>query len=102
MTNSEIIQAECNVRGIEEEVNTFAYWKKIGYRVKQGEHALFETRLWKKRNKAQVVIEQDEQSESQDYDSENDSQMNKLGFYLVKSYLFGRHQVEPINSKEVM
>ena len=49
MTNSEIIQAECNVRGIEEEVNTFAYWKKIGYRVKQGEHALFETRLWKKR-----------------------------------------------------
>lgn len=102
MTNSEIIQAECNVRGIEEEVNTFAYWKKIGYRVKQGEHALFETRLWKKRNKTQVAIEQDEQSESQDYDSENDSRMNKLGFYLVKSYLFGRHQVEPINSKEVM
>ena len=81
-------------------MNTFAYWKKIGYRVKQGEHALFETRLWKKRNKAQVVIEQDEQSENPD--SENDSQMNKLGFYLVKSYLFGRHQVEPINSKEVM
>ena len=100
MPNSEIIQAECNVRGIEEEVNTFAYWKKIGYRVKQGEHALFETRLWKKRNKTQVIIEQDEQSENQD--SENDSQMNKLGFYLVKSYLFGRHQVEPINSKEVM
>ena len=100
MTNSEIIQAEYNVRGIEEEVNTFAYWKKIGYRVKQGEHALFETRLWKKRNKTQVVVEQDEQSENQD--SENDSQMNKLGFYLVKSYLFGRHQVEPINSKEVM
>ena len=100
MTNSEIIQTECNVRGIEEEVNTFAYWKKIGYRVKQGEHALFETRLWKKRNKTQVVIEQDEQSENQD--SENDSQMNKLGFYLVKSYLFGRHQVEPINSKEVI
>ena len=100
MTNSEIIQAECNVRGIEEEVNTLEKKKKIGYRVKQGEHALFETRLWKKRNKTQVVIEQDEQSENQD--SENDSQMNKLGFYLVKSYLFGRHQVEPINSKEVM
>ena len=99
MTNSEIIQKECEVRGIEEEVNTFAYWKKIGYRVKQGEHALFETRLWKKSNKAQVVMEQDEQSESQD---DNDTSMSRLGFYLAKSYLFGRHQVEPINSKEVM
>ena len=47
MTNSEIILSEMNLRGITEEVNTFASWKAQGYSINKGEKAAFKTKIWK-------------------------------------------------------
>lgn len=83
MTNVMIIGQECALRGITEEVHTFARWKALGYRVKQGEHALFETRLWKhsSRTKHNDETNEDEEKES---------------MYMTKAFLFGESQVEKI------
>lgn len=47
MTNIEIIAMECAMRGISEQVHTFATWKSLGYSVKKGEKACFQTNVWK-------------------------------------------------------
>ena len=83
MTNVMIIRQECALRGITEEVHTFAKWKALGYKVKKGEHALFETRLWKhsSRTKHNDETNEDEEKES---------------MYMTKAFLFGESQVEKI------
>ncbi len=75
MTNMEILIGECMVRGITEEVNTYARWKAKGFTVRKGEHALFDTVLW-----------------TPCYDKKTDT--TKVRPH--KSYLFGRSQVNPI------
>ena len=89
ITNKEIISLEIATRGIEEEVHTFAMWKSLGYQVKKGEKALFQTMLWKmKKGK-----KQDNNNEEQQDDKEVKKYNN---FFMAKSSLFGRSQVELI------
>jgi len=47
MTNKEIISTELLMLNINEEVNTFAGWKREGYDITKGSKALFKTRIWK-------------------------------------------------------
>ena len=90
ITNKEIISLEMVTRGIEEEVHTFAKWKSLGYQVKRGEKALFQTMLWKmKKGK-----KQDDNNEEQQDDKEVKKYNN---FFMAKSSLFGRSQVELIS-----
>ena len=90
ITNKEIISLEMATRGIEEEVHTFAMWKSLGYQVKKGEKALFQTMLWKmKKGK-----KQDDNNEEQQDDKEVKKYNN---FFMAKSSLFGRSQVELIS-----
>jgi hypothetical protein len=86
MTNLQILQEECATRGITEEVHTFAKWKSLGYKVKQGEKALFNTMLWKHSTK---VVKNDE-----------DEEEKKTSMYMTKAFLFGRHQVEKIGGNK--
>ena len=89
ITNKEIISLEMATRGIEEDVHTFAMWKSLGYQVKRGEKALFQTMLWKmKKGK-----KQDNNNEEQQDDKEVKKYNN---FFMAKSSLFGRSQVELI------
>ena len=87
MTNSQIIIQEQETRGIKEELHTFQMWKSLGYKVKRGEHGI-ETRLWKYSNKKK-------EDAPADADAETVKKYNS-GFYLAKSYLFKRSQVEEI------
>ncbi len=84
MTNAEILLMECSTRGITEEVHTFARWKQLGFIVKQGEHALFSTSLWK----------QTKGKRRESAETENDEEAPRGRVHLCKSYLFGRSQVE--------
>lgn len=86
MTNLAILEQECRNRGITEVVHTFAKWKSLGYKVKQGEHALFSTQLWKysKRTKHNDETNEDEEKES---------------MYMTKAFLFGESQVEKIEEE---
>jgi len=47
MTNTEIIANTMKLNGITEESHTFACWKKMGYKVRKGEHAAFRATIWK-------------------------------------------------------
>ena len=79
MTNAEIIANACKLQGITEEVHTFARWKKMGYQVRKGEHAILKTTIWKaKERKAE--------------DEETDLRM-----FMKTAHFFGRSQVEPIS-----
>lgn len=91
-TNKEIITMEMALRDIQEEVHTFAKWKSLGYQVKKGEKALFQTRLWKTRKGKNV------QEDSENNMDNNDKQLNISNFFMAKSSMFGRSQVEPIVS----
>lgn len=86
MTNLGIIMSECAARGITEPVHTFAKWKALGYVVKQGEHALFETRLWKHTSKTK-------------HDDETGEDVEKENMYMTKAFLFGESQVKKIEDK---
>ena len=90
ITNKEIISLEMATRGIEEEVHTFAMWKSLGYQVKRGEKALFQTMLWKMKKSKK----QDDNNEEQQDDKEVKKYNN---FFMAKSSLFGRSQVELIS-----
>ena len=66
MTNIQILSNECTLRNIKDDVNTYARWKQLGYKVKPGQHALFQTQLWKhsvykKKNKDTNEDEEKEQ-----------------------------------------
>lgn len=91
MTNAEIILTEQITRGITEELHTFSKWKSLGFKVKAGEHGI-ETRLWKynKKHKEEVPDDADEETKKK----------YRSGFYLAKSYLFKRSQVEEIKEEE--
>ena len=82
MTNKEIIMAECATRGITEEVHTFSKWKSMGRIVKKGEHALFETTLWKFKTRAKDIEETEE------------VQIEHGKMFMAKAFLFGISQTE--------
>ena len=70
---------------IEIPLHTLKGWEARGpYRVKKGEHGI-ETRLWKKKKK---------KKKDKNDDTEDDDEKKNREFYLVKSYLFTKNQVE--------
>lgn len=86
MTNVDIIAAEVVARGIKEEVHTFSKWKSLGFIVKKGEHALFETKLWKFKTKDSNVEDTEEE------------QIEHGRMYLTRAFLFGKSQVEEVKN----
>ena len=93
-TNKEIIMAEVLTRGITEDVHTYSMWKSLGYQVKKGEKALFQTMLWKKKTKKSKK-ENTENTENVE-NEEGKEKKNNDYFFLAKSSMFGRSQVELI------
>ena len=90
-TNQEIIFNEVLMRGITEDVHTYAKWKSLGYQVKKGEKALFQTMLWKKKTK------KSKKDDTENVENEDDKEKkNNNYFFLAKSSMFGRSQVELI------
>ena len=94
-TNKEIILGEVLIRNIQEEVHTFQKWKSLGYQVKKGEKALFQTNLWKMSKKKQ---KENNENETDNNDNNENKTKKSNYFFMAKSSLFGRSQVEPIAS----
>ena len=91
MTNAEILNTECVLHNITEAVDTFAGWKRKGYSVKKGEHAVFKTRIWKPNSKKR----KEEDSTEDDKDKKPYARM-----YMVKAAFFTASQVEPIEDAD--
>ena len=91
--NKEIIMAEQLTRGIVEEVHTFQKWKSLGYQVKKGEKALFQTQLWRMSKKKEK-----ENNDTENADNNKENKKNNNYFFLAKASLFGKSQVELIAS----
>lgn len=70
--------ADIIASGQELPLHTFQGWRDRGMIVRKGEHGI-ECRLWKKKSKKQA---------------EKDKAEEENGFYLTKSYLFCKEQVE--------
>lgn len=79
MSNREIVSTECMLKGIKEEVYTYAEWRKRGYQVKRGQRACITTQLWKQ------VKYKDKSTEEE-----------KTKMVMTKASLFSRSQVEII------
>lgn len=92
MTNAEIILGAMELAELdpmEVEVDTFAGWKRRGYSVKRGEHAVFKTKIWKP-SKFKAT---DEELETMDISQlDNDGKYKKL--ILVNASFFTDEQVE--------
>ena len=68
--------------------HTFAEWKKLGYSVKKGQHAALVCNLWKFTDKPGKAARDAAAAAGKD-EPENDPH-----FYMAKSHLFNRLQVE--------
>lgn len=87
MTNMEIIMTNMllnNLNPEEVEVDTYAGWKRRGFKVKHGEHAVFKTKIWKPSKYSKKEIAEDETQEG-----------NKK-LILVNSSFFTDKQVERV------
>lgn len=90
MTNRQIIMTELALRGIMEEVDTYAGWQRRGMQVQRGKKALFVTQIWKPcKMKAK---------------KETEESQPKQKLILVKAAFFGVSQVEPVknNTEKVL
>ena len=63
-------------------IHTYQVWKSIGYQVKKGQKAKIKTNLWRYRE------------ERTDKDG---TVVKQAGYYMTKSYLFTKDQVEKIS-----
>jgi hypothetical protein len=79
MTNTEIIATAMMLNGIDEESHTFARWKKMGYKVRKGEHAAFRATIWKA-SERKVEVDGEEQ--------------DALSMFMKNACFFTRSQVE--------
>lgn len=78
MSNTQIVELEKMLIGIEGELNTYQEWKNKGYQVQKGQKAIVKTQLWK-----QVTKKNKEGQETKK-------------FYLVNASLFSEDQVEKV------
>lgn len=104
MTNSQIIYNTALAYGFTEEqlfqlmvaykgdlpFHTFQEWKKRGYSVKKGEHAIFSADLWKYTDKPSKAMIQAAKEAGTDAPEQSPHYYKKL------SYLFSASQVERI------
>lgn len=98
MTNFELITGAAIAEGIytEQEIvelikqtgdlplHTFAEWKRMGYRVKKGEHAKMTCFIWKWSDKQKTVEQEDG----------NEVEIDASHFYKTKAFFFTKEQVE--------
>lgn len=103
MTNEQIIANEAILNGLytEEQIKAFAEageetpvhtlqgWLSRGMKVRKGEHACLETRLWRKKSKKKKDVAEEQASSEQ-----TEGLMKE--FYLAKAFLFKLDQVEKI------
>lgn len=82
--------------GIEPPLHTLQGWASRGYKIKKGEHAVVETRLWKKKKKKKSDGEA-EQPEPEEQDGQIPTNRD---FYMCRSFLFGVEQVEKAEKKD--
>ena len=69
----------------DEELHTFAEWKRLGFSVKKGEKARCKIAIW---NKSTKNKKEDEEQEDNSY------------FYTKVAVFFSMNQVQPIDAKE--
>lgn len=82
-----ILQAKAaNNIPFDEELHTFAEWKRLGFSVKKGEKARCKIAIWNKSSKNKK--EDEEQQEDDSY------------FYIKVAAFFSINQVQPIDVKE--
>lgn len=80
--------------GIEPPLHTLQGWASRGYKVKKNEHALVETKLWRRKKK------KDGKEETTDETDENGTEIpTNRDFYMCRSFLFGLEQVEKAEKK---
>ena len=79
MCNAELIARAQITAGINEECHTYAKWKSMGYQVKRGSKALFQTAIWKYTRKKNMETGDDESH-----------------MFMKTASFFGRSQVEKI------
>lgn len=70
---------------LEEEIHTFAEWKRLGFSVKKGEKAKYKIAIW---NKSAKNKKEDEEQEDNSY------------FYTKVAAFFSMDQVKLIDAKE--
>lgn len=70
---------------LEEEIHTFAEWKRLGFSVKKGEKAKYKIAIW---NKSTKNKKEDEEQEDNSY------------FYTKVAAFFNMDQVKLIDAKE--
>lgn len=93
MTNNDIIYAntlclqQAGIIGAAEQIHTYAEWKRLGYQVRRGEHAIADFAIWKKGKGRDV--------EAQNEDGEAVTVPAKPHFFLANAKWFATHQVEP-------
>lgn len=88
VTNKEIIMTEMALRGIIEDVDTYAGWQRKGMQVQRGMKARFVTQIWKPcKPKKNAESDTDEK------------QRVSRKMIMVKAAFFGISQVEPIKEK---
>ena len=83
-TEDEIFTAELAAQTF----HTFAEWKRLGYSVKKGQHAALVVNLWKYTDKPGKAAKEAAAQAGQD-EPETDPH-----FYMARSHLFNRLQVE--------
>lgn len=89
MTNMEIITGACVLNKVTDPVDTFAGWKRKGYKVKAGEKAVFKVPIWKPSKKKTV------ENETEDEEKKQQSRM-----YLVTAAFFTDKQVEKVEEQK--
>lgn len=90
ITNREIITMEMALRGIMEDVDTYAGWQRKGMQVQRGMKAMFVTQIWKPcKSKVSNDVDAEEKQEKQ-------GEQKNRKMIMVKAAFFGISQVEPI------
>lgn len=87
MTNKMLIYNAAAQAGVDEPVNTYQGWQRMGLQVKKGSKALFKTKIWKPcklKGKAEAAADRDGEEAP-----EGDEKL-----ILVDACFFGLSQVE--------
>lgn len=97
MTNAEIIGTAMAMHDIdiELEVDTFAGWKRRGYSVKKGEHAAFQTKLWKP-SKFKVDQNDDDEQTADNTQTKDGKKKYTNKLILVNASFFTEEQVQRV------
>lgn len=90
MTNEEIIRNARAAAGIIEEAHTYAHWRSLGFQVRKGEHAAFQTVIWKYPTR---------KGDPSAGESEEVTQVGGKPF-LKKASFFTASQVDPIPTRK--